>query len=257
LAEPADIPFADLDPERAAMVHRRLAAAFAVWPARRTRRLTARHHGAGVDLRATLAAARRTGWEPARLVRRAPCSRPRRLVLIADVSQSMQAQASACLHLMRGAVLTRDAEAFAFATGLTRITRALAQHDVARALDQASRAVVDRFGGTRIASNLDALLRSRHGGVVRGAVVLIVSDGWDSDPPERMEAVMARLHRRAHTVVWLNPRMAAGGYLPLVGGMAAALPHCDHVLPGHDLRALMDAVEVIGGAALPALNPRG
>jgi uncharacterized protein with von Willebrand factor type A (vWA) domain len=248
LAAVADVPFAELDPERARMLHRWLSTAFATWPQRRTRRLTPRQRGSHIDLRATLAVARRTGWEPARLVRLAPGHRPRRLVLIADVSQSMQAQVSACLHLMRGAVLNRDAEAFAFATGLTRITPALAHSDVGHALEQASRAVVDRFGGTRIASNLHALMRSRHGAVVRGAVVLIVSDGWDSDPPQRMAEVMARLHRRAHTVVWLNPRMAAGGYLPLVGGMAAAWPHCDRVLPGHDLRALMDAVE--------ALSPR-
>jgi uncharacterized protein with von Willebrand factor type A (vWA) domain len=109
--------------------------------------------------------------------------------------------------------------------------------------------VNDRFGGTRIASNLRALLASHHGGATRGAVVIIASDGWDSDDPAALAAVMARLRRRAHRVIWMNPRAAAPGFEPLVGAMAAALPHCDELLPAHNLRALAGVIAAIGRAS--------
>jgi uncharacterized protein with von Willebrand factor type A (vWA) domain len=89
------------------------------------------------------------------------------------------------------------------------------------------------------------LLRSRHGGTIRGAIVLIASDGWDSDPPEELAAGMARLRRRAHRVIWLNPRAAAPGYAPLVGAMSAALPYCDELLPAHTLRAMDDVLTAV------------
>ncbi|MGY4682749.1 VWA domain-containing protein [Micromonospora aurantiaca (nom. illeg.)] len=101
--------------------------------------------------------------------------------------------------------------------------------------------MTDRFGGTRIATNLRGLLASPHGDAVRGAVVLIGSDGWDSDPPAELAAVMARLSRRAHRIVWLNPRAGAPGFAPLVAGMAAALPYCDRLLPAATFRDLLDA----------------
>ncbi len=103
----------------------------------------------------------------------------------------------------------------------------------------------DRFGGTRIATTVDALLRSRHGAALRGATVVIASDGWDTDPPEAMDRAMQRLRRRAHAVIWVNPRVAAPGYEPVVGGMAAALPHCDELLSGHSLRTLIEVVSAI------------
>jgi uncharacterized protein with von Willebrand factor type A (vWA) domain len=166
-------------------------------------------------------------------------------VLLCDVSQSMQAHATAYLHLMRAAVLAADAEVFAFATTLTRLTPVLAHSSVTTAIEQATAAVDDRFGGTRIATNLRALLRSRHSGVVRGAVVIIASDGWDSDDPLALAAAMAGLHRRAHRVIWMNPRVASEGFVPLVGAMAAALPYCDDLLPAHNLRALGEAVDAV------------
>jgi len=98
-------------------------------------------------------------------------------------------------------------------------------------MEQATALVTDRFGGTRIATNLRALLASRHGNAVRGAVVIIGSDGWDSDPPEAIAAAMARLQRRAHRVVWMNPRAGAPGFAPTVSTMAAALPYCAELLP--------------------------
>jgi uncharacterized protein len=124
-----------------------------------------------------------------------------------------------------------DAEAFAFATTLTRLTPALRQTSARAAIAQATDAVTDRFGGTRIAANLTALLDSHHGNTLRGAVVIVASDGWDSDPPDRLAAAMARLGRRAYRILWLNPRACAPGFAPRVAAMAAALPFCDAMLP--------------------------
>src|SRR5204862_5231660 len=136
--------------------------------------------------------------EPIHLVRVRPTRRPRRIVTVCDVSQSMQAQAVAYLHLMRAFVRLGAGEAFAFATRLTRLTPVLAHRSAEVAIDEATAAVGDRFGGTRIASNIRALLSSRHGNAVRGAIVVVGSDGWDSDPAEDLAAAMARLRRRAY-----------------------------------------------------------
>jgi hypothetical protein len=165
--------------------------------------------------------------------------------MLCDVSQSMQSYAAAYLHLMRAVALTTDAEVFAFATTLTRLTAVLVYKSPALAMQQATEKVADRFGGTRIASNIRTLLASRHGGATRGAIVIIASDGWDSDPPDELAKVMARLHRRAYQVLWLNPRAAAPDFAPLVAGFAAALPYCDYVLPAHNIRALGDVVSAI------------
>jgi uncharacterized protein len=237
-----DTPFDELGPAELAAVGAWLEEARDQWPTRRSRRLVRCPTGRHIDLRATLARARRTGWEPTELVRKGPLDRPRRLVMICDVSQSMQAFTATYLHLMRAATLSADAEVFAFATSLSRLTPVLAHKDVAVAMEQAADLVTDRFGGTRIASNLRALLRSRHGWALRGAVVIVASDGWDSDEPSELAAVMAKLRRRAYRVVWMNPRVAAPGYEPLAGAMAAALPYCDELLSGHTLRALDEVV---------------
>jgi uncharacterized protein with von Willebrand factor type A (vWA) domain len=237
-----DTPFDELDAAELAAVGAWLEEARNHWPTRRSRRLVRRTSGRRIDLRATLARARRTGWEPSELVRKGQLDKPRRLVMVCDVSQSMQAFTRTYLHLMRAATVSADAEVFAFATTLTRLTAVLAHHDVSIAMQQATTLVADRFGGTRIAANLRTLLRSRHGTAVRGAVVIIASDGWDSDDPEQLRRVMARLYRRAYRVIWMNPRAAAPGYQPLAGGMAAARPYCDELLPGHTLRALDDVV---------------
>jgi uncharacterized protein len=248
LAGIADTPFEDLSAAELALLGIWLESAFRNWPSRRTRRVQPQAHGRYVNLRATMVRSRRSGWEPVHVVRSAPRYVPRRVVLICDVSQSMQAYATTYLHLMRAAVLSADAEVFAFGTTLTRLTSVLTHRSVDVAIEQASARVVDRFGGTRIASNLDALLRSRHNGVLRGAVVVIASDGWDSDPPLALAASMARLRRRSHRVIWLNPRVAATGFAPLVGSMAAALPYCDDLLPAHDLRSLGDAFDTVARA---------
>jgi uncharacterized protein with von Willebrand factor type A (vWA) domain len=254
----AETPFEALSAHELEQLGAWLETAFTNWPARRTRRLQPHTGGRYVDLRATMVRSRRSGWETLHVVRSAPAYRPRRIVMLCDVSQSMQAHAAAYLHLMRAAVLHADAEVFAFATSLTRLTPVLAHRSVETAIEQATATVVDRFGGTRIASNLDALLRSRHGGVVRGAVVVIASDGWDSDKPEALAAAMARLNRRAHRVIWMNPRVGASGFAPLVAAMAAALPYCHDLLPAHNLRALGDAFDAVAraGRRVPAAARR-
>ena len=225
----ADRPFEDLDPAQLALLQGWLRAALRRWPARRTRRQVADHAGRRIALRPTIARARRTGFEPLRLVRARAVRKPRRVVLLCDVSQSMQAHVPAYLLLMRALGAVADAETFAFGTRLVRVT---------------GPDPVVQEGGTRIASAVRALLGG-YGERLRGAVVIVASDGWDSDPPEELAAAMARVRRRAHRVVWLNPRAGAAGFAPEVGGMAAALPHCDDLLPAATFRDLRDALNSI------------
>lgn len=261
LAVLADRPFEELDGAQVTLLGDALRAAVADWPTRRTRRHAVGPAGRRVALRPTIARARRTGWEPVEVVRERPVRRPRRVVLLCDVSESMRAQATAYLHLMRAFAVVADAEVFAFATTLTRLTVALRHTSAAAAVALASGAVTDRFGGTRIATNLRALLASHHGDAVRGAVVVIGSDGWDSDPPGELAAVMARLRRRAYRIAWLNPRAGAPGFVPRVAGMAAALPYCDRLLPAGTFRDLVDAarqlqsVTCTDGLKCPTLTP--
>lgn len=230
----ADRPFEELDPAQLALLGAWLRDALHDWPARRSRRQVRDPAGHRIALRPTMARARRTGWEPIHLVRVRPVHRPRRVVMLCDVSQSMQAQIPAFLLLMRALSDVAQAETFAFATALTRLTGAAD-----------ATAVPDRFGGTRIASNIRALLASHHADTLRGAVVIIGSDGWDSDPPADLAVAMARLRRRAHTVIWLNPRAGAAGFRPEVAAMAAALPYCDELLPADTFRALRAAISSI------------
>jgi hypothetical protein len=164
----------------------------------------------------------------------------------------MQAQAAAYFHLMRALALTADAEVFAFATSLTRLTTVLAHRSAEVAIDQASARVVDRFGGTRIATNVHSLLASHHGGAVRGAIVIVGSDGWDSDRPEKLATAMARLRRRAHRVIWMNPRASAPGFEPRVASMAAAMPFCDQLLPADTFAALARVIAEISSASSTA-----
>ncbi|MGF1662726.1 MAG: VWA domain-containing protein [Kineosporiaceae bacterium] len=247
LAGDADTPFPELSPALLADLGQALSTALAAWPRRRTRRFAATPAGHRVALRETLARSRRTGWEPVEVVGLDPVRRPRRLVVVCDVSRSMRGYAEAYLHLMRAATTVTGAEAFAFATRLTRLTPALRASTPEAAVAHASAEVADRFGGTRIATALGELVRSHHGGALRGAVVVVASDGWDSDDPEALAVVMARIRRRAHRVLWLNPRAAAQAYRPLAGGMAAALPYCDDLLPAHTPRAMLDVVAAIAG----------
>lgn len=241
----SDVPFEQLAPHEVEQLGRWLADGVGSWPTRRSRRRRPGRPGHQVALRRTLARARRTGWEAVDVVKVSPVPRRRRVVVLCDVSQSVQAQVPAFLQLARALTTTLDGEAFAFGTGLTRLTPVLRNASAARAVELVTEQVTDRFGGTRIASSLEALLASHHADAVRGGVVVIASDGWDSEPPERVERAMARLRRRAHRVVWVNPRAAAPGFAPLVGTMAAALPYCDDLLPADDFRSLATVIDVL------------
>ena len=245
LERQAATPFESLAPEHLALLDEWLTGALRRWPTRRSRRMAPHHAGRTVSVRPTLARARRTGFDPAVLVRTEPRPAPRRVVMLCDVSQSMQPYAAAYFHLMRAAAVATRAEVFAFATVLTRLTPALAHTSAEVAVEQATAKVADRFGGTRIATNVRALLSSRHGDACRGAIVLIASDGWDSDPPEALAAAMARLRRRAHRVIWMNPRVSAPGFVPLVGAMAASLPYCDDLLAADSIAGLSEVVDAI------------
>ncbi|HZQ76631.1 MAG TPA: VWA domain-containing protein [Acidimicrobiia bacterium] len=218
---------------------RGLIANLAVAAPLRTSRRRIRHHRGRLDVRATLRRAHRRGGDPVEWMRRHPKLRPRRLVLIADVSGSMEPYSRAYLHLLHGAVRGAKAEAFVFATRLTRLTRALAATQPDLALRRAAAAAPDWSGGTRIGAAL-ADFNDRYGrrGVARGAVVVVVSDGWDTGDPAVLGEQMARLARLAHRVVWVNPRAAAPSYEPKVAGMAAALPHVDAFVSGHSVAAL-------------------
>ncbi|WP_433382622.1 vWA domain-containing protein [Actinoplanes sp. CA-142083] len=242
LAALAGRPFEELGAGEMALLAESLREALTRWPTRRTRRHAADPSGRRVALRPTIARARRTAWEPVIVVRERPVRRPRRVVMLCDVSESMRAQATAYLHLMRAFATVCEAEVFAFATTLTRLTPALRQTSPRAAIAQATEAVTDRFGGTRIATNLSALLDSHHGNALRGSVAIIASDGWDSDSPEKLTAAMQRLRRRAYAILWLNPRAGAPGFSPTVAAMAAALPYCDRLMPAATFADLMEVV---------------
>jgi uncharacterized protein with von Willebrand factor type A (vWA) domain len=139
-----------------------------------------------------------------------------------------------------------NAESFVFATRLTRLTRSLRTRSPERAIQRAAAAAPDWSSGTRIADALKAF-NDRHGrrGMARGAVVVILSDGWERGAPEAVAREMARLRRLAYRIVWVNPRAGASGFAPRAGGMAAALPYCDALVSGHSLDALSEVVEAI------------
>ena len=221
-------------------------------PLRRARRSQRHRRGTRIDLRMTVRRSLRTGGDPVRLTRRRRRERPRRLVMICDVSGSMEPYSRALVQLAQGAAGGASAEVFVFATRLTRITRELRDGRPEAAIRRAAEAAPDWSGGTRIGAALGAF-NDRFGrrGLARGAVVVILSDGWERDDPARLAIEMERLARLAHRIVWVNPRSAAREFAPLAGGMAAALPHCDALVSGHNVAALEAVVDAIGGADGP------
>jgi uncharacterized protein with von Willebrand factor type A (vWA) domain len=220
-----------------------------VAPIRLARRERRHPSGRSLDVRATLRAAHRTMGDPVHRVHRRRASRPRRVVLIADVSGSMEPYARVYLHLMRSAVRALRAEAFVFATRLTRLTRQLGDTHPDVAYRKAASAAPDWSGGTRIGTALKTFVDDYgRRGMARGAVVVIVSDGWEIEDPALVGQAMEQLSRLAFHVIWVNPRKAAAGYRPLVGGMAAALPYVDTFVSGHSLRALGEVMEAIRDA---------
>jgi uncharacterized protein len=204
-------------------------------------------HAERPDLRATVRRSMRRGGEVVSIerVRRVP--RIRRLVLVCDVSGSMEPYARALLRFAHILVAGRTSvEAFALGTRLTRLTRQLSSRDPDAAMAAASAVVPDWSGGTRLGDGLREF-NDRFGvtGMARGAQVVILSDGWDRGDPARLGEQMARLHRVAHLTVWVNPLKAAPDYQPLAQGMAAALPHVDRFLAGHNVASLEALLEVL------------
>ncbi len=198
------------------------------------------------DLRATIRLSLRHGGEFVERRYRAPALRPRRLVLVCDVSGSMAPYARMLLMYMQASVAARArVEAFVFGTRLTRVTRELAGRDPDRALQRAAEAVEDWSGGTRIGDAISTLNREHGRRIGRGSVVVILSDGWDRGDPDVLAEEMARLRRCAHRVVWLNPLAADPRYEPLTRGMQAALPHVDHLIPGNSLASLEALAELM------------
>jgi uncharacterized protein with von Willebrand factor type A (vWA) domain len=241
----------ELDETRRLMDDLQLAGAF-----RRSRRLTPIRHrrtpGARPDVRATVRRSVRAGGEAVVPSRRGPSERPRNVVLLLDVSGSMDPYARALVRFAHAAVATRRrgrVEAFALGTRLTRLTRALSSRDPDEALAAAADAAADWSGGTRLGDGLrtfNDLWGVR--GLARGAVVVILSDGWDRGDPDALAEQMERLHRVARRVVWVNPLKASEGYAPLARGMAAAMPFIDDFVEGHSLAALEELAAVVGNA---------
>lgn len=233
--------FADLDDEERLEVDRLIADMRLTATMRRSRRRRPSKRSSGVpDLRRTVRESLRTGGEPInrRTLQRTRVAR--RVVIIADISGSMAAYSRSLIRYAHAAVSARSrVEAFALGTRLTRLTRELDTHDPDQALQRAADSVEDWSGGTRLGEGLRQFNDDWGArGMARGAVIVILSDGWDRGEPERLASEMARLARVAHRIVWVNPLKASDGYAPLAQGMAAALPYVDDFIEGHSLGAL-------------------
>lgn len=237
-----------LTPAERAELNRLLALLRLPGQARRTRRKRPSPRGS-VDPGRTLRAWLRAGGEPAALRRHRPRSKPRRVVLLVDVSGSMDTYADALLRFAHAARRGRAAtEVFVLGTRLSRVTREMAHRDPEVALGLVGAMCPDAGGGTRLGVLLKEFLdRWGQRGAARGAVVVILSDGWERDDPALLGEQVARLSRLAHRVVWANPRRAAPGFAPIAGGMAAALPHVDDFVDGHSLAAYEHLAQVVLG----------
>ncbi len=239
--------FAKLDEAELRQLARSINRLRLVAPVRRTRRRIGARRG-DLDPRRTVRRALRTGGDPVVLLHRVRRERPRRVVLLLDISGSMSSFSRALLIFAHAALCADQRwEAFTFGTRLTRLTGVLRAAKPDEALQRAAVEARDWDGGTRIGDAVRELL-ARHGKgeTVRGAVVVICSDGLDVGDPELLAAQMARLGRLAHRVVWLNPLQENPDYQPLARGMAAAFPHIDLFGSGHNLADLEATCEAIG-----------
>jgi uncharacterized protein len=251
--------FADLDDEERLEVDRLIADMRLTATMRRSRRRRPSKRSSGVpDLRRTVRESLRTGGEPInrRTLQRTRVAR--RVVIIADISGSMAAYSRSLIRYAHAAVSARSrVEAFALGTRLTRLTRELDTHDPDQALQRAAESVEDWSGGTRLGEGLRQF-NDDWGtrGMARGAVIVILSDGWDRGEPERLASEMARLSRVAHQIVWVNPLKASDGYAPLARGMAAALPYVDDFIEGHSLGALDRLSSILSGGSSGPVRSR-
>ena len=244
-----DRDFADCDAEELALLAMIIDKMKVVAPIRPSRWEPSRSSGRSIDLRRTLRAAARTGGDPIHWShrRRGTVSRP--IVMLADVSGSMQAYSRVYLRVLQGAVLGARAHAYVFATQLHPVTRALGRGRREDAIARALMMSPDASGGTRIGGAVKNFLDTDgRRGLARGAVVVVVSDGWERADPALLGEQMARLSRLAHRVIWVNPRKAAPGFAPLTGGMAAALPHVDAFISGHSARSVQELLDAIAAA---------
>ncbi len=231
----------------------RIMAALRLHPSMRSsrRRIASRRSRGHPDLRATVRRSLRTDGELVQRRHRTRSVRPRRVVLLLDVSGSMEPYAREFVRFLHAAVIGRTSvEAFALGTRLTRLTRELATRDPDAAIAAAALRVVDWSGGTRLGDTIRAF-NDTWGvrGMARGAIVVVLSDGWDRGDPRQLAAEMQRLRRVAHRLVWVNPLKASPGYVPIAQGMAAALPFVDAFVEGHSIAALERVVEAIADPA--------
>jgi len=232
--------FAEMTPEELESVARLLREMHWAVAMRQARRRRRDPNGRLLDFRRLLRDASRIGALPARLPRRRRIEKERPLILLADISGSMERYSRLMLQFFHSAAhALRDVETFVFATRLTRITTQISLRNIDRAIGEASRDVIDWAGGTRIGACLHAFNREWSRRVLRrGAVVAIISDGCDRGEPALLRREMRWLHNRCHRLIWLNPHLGHPGYRPIVAGMAAALDYVDDFLPVDDLASL-------------------
>jgi len=238
---------ADLTPAERDHLRRLFALLAPATPMRPSRRRRPSLRGAVHPAR-TVRSALRDGGEVRQLLHHRRQARPRRVVLLVDVSGSMSPYADALLRFAHAAVRARPAstEVFTIGTRLTRVTREMRQRDPDTALAASGSAIPDWSGGTRLGEVLKAFLdRWGQRGTARGAVVVLCSDGWERGATELLAEQMVRLRRLAHSVVWVNPHKGRRGYEPLTGGMQAALPSVDHFVSGHSMAAFEELTGVI------------
>lgn len=216
-------------------------------PKKSLRLMKTNRHGARHDIRRTMRATLQHDGEPIERYWREPSTKLRRLVVLLDISGSMEPYARALLRFMHAAVVGRQrVEAFTFGTRLTRITKELTSRDPDKALAQTSAQVSDWSGGTRLGECLQSFNDNWGvGGMARGSIFVILSDGWDRGDPKVLADQMSRLSRVAYRVIWVNPLKVSPGYAPLARGMAAAMPYIDEFVEGHSLEALRELTEVI------------
>ncbi|MDX6302050.1 MAG: uncharacterized protein QOF53_3264 [Nocardioidaceae bacterium] len=232
----------------------RLTALFSALTPRAPRRYASRRtpwHRGDLDARRTLRQMLRRMGEPGEIAWRRRATRPRRVVLLLDVSGSMSGYADALLRLAHRFVSVSAArtEVFTLGTRLTRVTLAMRVREAERAIVAAGESVPDWSGGTRLGETLQAFMdRWGQRGVARGAVVVIFSDGWERGDTALLSEQMRRLHLTAHRVVWVNPHVGKAGYLPIQQGIVAALPYVDDLLAGHSLATFADLIEVVAHA---------
>ncbi len=239
--------FQALNAEELALLYKLMVRLQLATPERISRRKRRGRHGEHLDMRTTLRKSLHTGGDPILLARKRRRSHPRRLVLLCDISGSMEPYARAYLQFMHAARATGPyAEAFVFATRLTRLTKQLAGRNPQRAIRRAAEAAPDWSSGTRIGDALKQF-NDRYGrrGMARGSVVVILSDGWERGDPDLVAREMQRLSRLAYRIVWVNPRVAAADFAPKAGGLVAALPYCDALVSGHTLKSLEEVADAI------------